>query len=123
MKQRTLEIIAICKGNTSYNKEGFFITNIIDFLSDTCMCDKEYYSENVLERILLDAMYDYLDNCDKHSDFLKTMENVAFHNYSLSMKICMSFRGVQVCNEYGGYINGFSEEYNTIINNLKIVKF
>ena len=109
MTLRTCNIIRACKGDL-YPEIDDRIERVIAYLSDECYCDKEYYTDSTLESILMKAVYDYIDTCDKPSEFIRIMKDGISKDTSLSKRICIAFTLDKVKNN-DGYVNGFKEEY------------
>ena len=110
MTERTVRIILACKGMI-YSDNEDIIDRVRSYMSEECMCPKEYYTEEVLTRIVLNAVYDYIDTCDRPSTFLRLMDGCAMsaiRHVSLLERICYAFEIVQVQGN-GKYINGFKE--------------
>ena len=118
MKERTLEIIIVCKGNTRYDSEVSLVDSVKNYMSDICMCAKEWYTDSQMEEILREAFYDFIDVCDIPSYFLRRLEEVKWINPNLAERICMVFRTTQVLDGYM-YINGFNADYEKIAENLR----
>ena len=74
MKNKTLDIIVICKGRTHYNKENTKFEAVMQYLSENSCTELNLLTERDLVRILRDAFYDYLDTCDKPSNELREFD-------------------------------------------------
>ena len=109
MEQRTCNIIRACKGSL-YTEIDDRIKRVKTYLSKECGCPEEHYTEEIMESIMVDAMYDYIDTCNKPSTFLRMIRNCIEKELSLTEKICIAFTLVQVKND-DKYINGFKEEF------------
>ena len=122
MEDRTLEIIAVCKGRTKYDSELGLVDAVKNYMSDTCACKKEWYTDSKMEEILKEAFYDFIDTCDRPSYFLKRLEEVKWISLKLTDRICMVFQMIQICRAIeNGYqhINGFDENYEKIAKDLR----
>lgn len=109
MTERTVKIILACKGMIYPSNEDM-IDRIRSYMSDECNCPKEDYTEEVITKIVLEAMYDYIDTCDRPSIFLRQMYYWHWNKEaSLLERVCTAFELVQVQGD-GKYINGFKEE-------------
>lgn len=112
MTERTVKIILACKG-AIYSDNEDMIDRVRSYMSDECICPKEYYTEEVMTKIVLEAMYDYIDTCHMPSSFLKSMYHWQYwqtnKEVSLLERICIAFKLVQVHGD-GKYINGFKED-------------
>lgn len=110
MNQRTCNIIMCCKGNTEFAQFGNPVYAIKRYMGEECDYDWRKYSESHILNILLDAVEDYLDTADKPSSFIWSLrQGRKFYNNDAEI-ICSAFRDVSVRNEFGKYVNGFSEE-------------
>lgn len=118
MKKRTLEIIAVCKGHTKYDSELGLVDAVKNYMSATCRCDKKWYTHERMGVILREAFYDFIDVCDKPSCFLRRLEELKWINPHIANRICMVFQNIQVL-KGDMYINGFSTEYEKILENLR----
>lgn len=110
MTQRTCNIIRACKGSL-YPQVKNRVERVKCYLADECWVDAKDYTEEVLEQLLLRALYDYVDSCDKPSGFLWDIFQPIFKYNTLSEQICAAFSLVQVKRKDGTYVNGFKEEY------------
>lgn len=109
--KRTIDIIKICKERNFDS----CVEYVIDYMSKSCKCPKEYYNESIIQNIMFEAMCDYIDNCDKPSSFLRVLKetyDLKFikSNQTFSEAIGIAFQLVQIKNE-NEYINGFNSSY------------
>ncbi len=109
MTQQTCSIIMACK-----HKNDDVDLNPIDrvkrYMSLYCDCPIEFYTNQVMQSIMFEAMCDYMDSCDKPSTFLRILNNqVCDDSLSLAERIALAFVLVQV-RENGHFINGFTPE-------------
>lgn len=118
MEERTLEIIAVCKGNTRYDSNQGLVDAVKNYMSDNCMCEKKWYTDSLMEEILREAFYDFIDVCDRPSYFLRRLEEVKWISPNLSDRICMVFQTTQVLEDHV-YVNGFNADYEKIAENLR----
>ena len=107
MTERTFNIIMACKHRSENT------ANVVDgvkaYMSDECDCPIHHYSECKVSEIMLTAMYDYIDTCDKPSTFLRTLNDVyGKDRLSLGEQIARAFALVRVRNDHG-FVNGFGE--------------
>ncbi len=112
MEQRTCNIIMCCKGHCQLDGSGDTpLESIATYMSHECACQKEDYKGKLMESILLEALFDYLNSADKPGfDLRKLFHQYTFRNPSLSERICTMFQLVRVRNDSLKYVNGFSEE-------------
>lgn len=112
MEQRTCNIIMCCKGHCNLDGAGNSpMEDIATYMSHECACPKKNYKGRLMESILREALFDYIDSVDKPSCDLRNL----FHQYpfadpSLSDRICTMFQLTTVRNNDGSYANGFSDE-------------
>lgn len=122
LKNETMKIIAICKGFTKY-KNGTVNEWLKTFAEEEYLMEKEYLIDEFIEAMLVRAMYDYIDNCDTPSDFLRTFL-IIHQSKPLIESISDTFTEQKVCKidrktYKKTYINGFDERYEEIFNDLK----
>ena len=109
MTKRTCNIIRACKGSL-YPEIESRIERIKTYMSEECCCPKECYRDDVIESILMNAVYDYIDTCDRPSTFLRLMNDCVALHLTLTERICIAFTLVKVRGD-NGYVNGFKEEF------------
>lgn len=122
MEKRTFHLICLSKRKYDKYQSDDPLDRIITYMSNTCSCDKNFYSSGGLNRIMLTAFYDFIDCCDKPSYLLKRWEETErWNNLTNSediLKISKIIIGIFSTTEvYNGekYVNGFTEEmYNNI---------
>ena len=114
MTKETCNIIRACKGSLHKTYEELnYISNVLErikiYLSQEYQNDIQLYTDEQMEKIMYQAMGDYLDTCDKPSEFihLLTLNNTAM---SMAEKIAEAFKWVRVRKEYS-YVNGFKQEF------------
>ena len=112
MKQRTLNIINIVKGNTkylTYDSNTDMIEAIKQYMADECAYKAEWYTDRDMFDILYNAMLDYLDHCDKPSFFMRKLGDVLMRDSTdLPLRIAIALSLVQV-QDVNGYVNGFDD--------------
>lgn len=114
MEQRTCNIIMTCKGNCSYAAIADTLVNAVKiYLGKECDYPWEKYSERMIESVLLEALYDFMNTATRPGYELRQL----FYQYStrnptLSERICTMFQLTQVkeksCGVYQ-YMNGFTD--------------
>lgn len=120
MEDRTLRIIAVCKGGTRYNTTDDIAQDIINYLSEECYCEAKYYTTDVLESILVKAMLDYVDACHRPSSFMRAVyQYMQQPDAILIYAIVAAFRVQQVMRRDGSYCNGFDSDYSLIVEEMK----
>lgn len=109
MTERTYNIIMACKNRKRYAN---CIESVREYIAKECMDPIHYYDENTMSRIMKEAMYDYIDTCDRPSAFFRSMETIfGYENFSVGEKIGRAFVLVRVRNN-DKYVNGFGEWEN-----------
>lgn len=110
MTQRTCNIIRACKGSL-YPEIESKIDRVRTYMSEECDCPLEAYTDTEMENIIVEAMYDYIDTCDRPSSFLRQMRDCIIKDLTLTERICTAFSLVRVRGEHGGYVNGFIADF------------
>ena len=122
MKQQTLDIINICKGNTKYystyneSVNGDIAYGIKAYIADVCGTEVKYINSDELNNILLEAATDLgksLTQKETHIFMQKCLKSFAQDNENFAESICGLFHATQV---YGnkGYVNGFDERLHKL---------
>lgn len=110
MTQRTCNIIRACKGSLYPDVNGE-LNRVKAYMSEECDCPIEDYTESIMEQIIMEAMYDYIDTCDRPSYLLRLVYSAGVsRNLTFVEKVCIAFCLVQVRDD-NGYINGFTEDF------------
>jgi hypothetical protein len=119
LKQRTLNIINILKGNTKYH--GLYdgtdgVEAVKQYMADECKYNVEWYTDADMFEIMYDAMLDYLDHCDKPSFFMEYLKDVMDRRtHDMYYSIALVFRAyTQVCDDDGNYVNGFDDRIHAL---------
>lgn len=110
MTQMTCNIIRACKG-CLYPEIESKIDRVRTYMSEECGCPLEAYTDEEIENIVVDAMYDYIDTCDRPSTFLQQIRECVVEDLTLTERICIAFSLARVKNSEGKYINGFAEAF------------
>ena len=118
MTKETCNIIRACKGslNEDFTKmigKNTCLDRVKIYLSQEYENDIELYTDEQMEKIMYQAMGDYLDTCDKPSAFIYLMANLSDldnHRISIAEQIALAFMWVQVRSKHT-YINGFKQEF------------
>ncbi len=108
MTERTFNIIRACKG-TLYPEIESKIDRVRTYMSEECGCPIEEYTDVEMENIVVEAMYDYIDTCDKPSIFLRQIRDCINKDSTLTERICNAFGVTRVRNAEGKYVNGFAD--------------
>ncbi len=118
LKQRTLNIINILKGNTKYH--GLYdctdgVEAVKQYMADECAYNVEWYTDADMFEIMYDAMLDYLDHCDKPSFFMRRLGDVMGERTDITtIDIAVALALVQVRDKNGNYINGFDDRLHKL---------
>lgn len=112
MEQRTCNIIMCCKGHCNLDGSGnTSLESIAAYMSHECGCPKEDYKGRLMESILEEALFDYLNSANRPgSDLRRLFHPYALHDPSLSERICIMFQLVTVRDSSGQYTNGFTDK-------------
>ena len=118
LKQRTLNIINILKGNTKYHRlyDGVNgIEAIKQYMADECAYNVEWYTDADMFEIVYDAMLDYLDHCNKPSFFMRRLGDVMGECTTITATdIAVALMLTQVKDDNGNYINGFDDRIHKL---------
>ena len=121
MTDKTLKIIAVCKGWGHYTYPTPLET-LVHFFADLYGYPVHFYTYKEVEKIMRRAFYDFIDHCDVPSNFLKQMYEWDFEpDYTLVQRIYGAFSVVPV---YSGcvnpqFVNGFNEQFEKICEELE----
>jgi hypothetical protein len=111
MTRDTYNIIRACKGNF-LTDETSEIKRVKLYMAKVCDTPVERYTDNIISSIMLNALYDYIDTCDRPSAFLRSMySQVGDTPKTLAERIAIAFQLVRIKNENGEYVNGFKPEF------------
>lgn len=109
MNKRTFDIIMACKEETT--KHYTKLDNVIEFLSKECGTPKEEYTSDVINRILFEALCDFIDTCDRPSAFIRIYKNIINGEHKdFADRLCTAFSLVRIRDD-GMYVNGFKAEF------------
>ncbi len=119
MTQRTCNIIMCCKGNChlpeAENKTA--LEAVAAYMSKECICPIETYKGRLLEGIMKEAMFDYMNSADRPGCDLRQL--FCWHGIgvepSMSERIANMLSLVQVRDREAPdkplyYVNGFTHE-------------
>lgn len=111
MTQRTCDIIMACKGNMGLSIIQYSaIERVKRYLSWLCKCPLETYSSQIMEKIISEALFDYVDTCDKPSAILRRITDITPEPLSIAEKIAIAFVLEDVSAGINEYMNGFTKE-------------
>lgn len=117
MKQRTLNIIYICKGHTKYwNGVKTYYDAIRNYMADECDYQAEWYTDSDISNILYEAIKDYFDYCDKPSFLMFCLKDVMDRcNCDIYHAIPIVFSAyTQIKDDNGNYVNGFDDRIHKL---------
>ena len=105
MTERTYKIIMACKQHESGDCVDAVKALLVDqYKNDPAFCGQQPISINMIE-----AMYDYLDTCDRPSAFLRDLADIYQSEYlSIGERIGRAFMLVRV-KRGDQYVNGFGK--------------
>ena len=114
MEQRTCNIIMTCKGNCGYAAMADTLVDAVKiYLGKECDYPWEKYSERMIESILLEALYDFMNTATRPGyELRQPFYQYPTHNPTLSERICTMFQLTQVKKKSNGvyqYMNGFTD--------------
>lgn len=114
MTQQTCNIILACKGSLD-DELNMLSTNALErvklYLAKEYDNDTDLYTLDQMEKIMYQAMGDYLDTCDRPSNFIFFMANLSDrHRMTIAEQIAETFKWVRVRNGHT-YVNGFKQEF------------
>ncbi len=112
MEQRTCNIIMCCKGHCNLDgADNTPMGDIAAYMSHECACPKEDYKGWLMERILQEALFDYMASADKPGfEMRQLFQTYALRDPSLSERIITLFQLATVRNDGGSYTNGFTDK-------------
>lgn len=119
MEQRTCNIIRCCKGGCQLpaGKDQDRLTAVAAYMSDECACPIGDYKGRLLEQIMKEAMFDYLNTADKPGNELRRLFDIPGlgPEPSMSERIASMFALCQVLEAKDpknpkelSYVNGFT---------------
>lgn len=112
MNQRTCNIIMCCKGHCKLpgGETGGHLNAIAAYMADECGCPIEDYQGLLLENIMQEALFDYMNSAKRPgSDLRNLFCRTHAHEPSICERIATLFSLVQVM-DGGTYMNGFTRE-------------
>ena len=116
MEKRTANIILVCKGHHNFGDELTLKQAVAHYMSKTCVCPLEVYTDKLLRSIVYEAFMDYMSSCTYPREILYHIKE-ALYWCDWSPKedvddITAILTGFQLCQvrDENGFVNGFSEE-------------
>lgn len=115
MTQRTCNIIMTCKGVCKYAEEADSLVDAVKmYLGRECDYPWEKYSDRMIESVILEALYDFMDTASHPGYELRQLfYQYATYNPSIAERICTMFQLTQVKERIGEIhvcTNGFSQK-------------
>lgn len=113
MEQRTCNIIMCCKGNCALpgTEDATRLEAVAAYMGKECDYPPENYNGEMIEKIMANALCDYLDTADKPgADMHRLFDRpVIGREPSMSERIASVFALADVRDGNGKYVNGFTE--------------
>lgn len=108
MTERTYKIIMACKQNES----GDRMDAVKALLVEQDRSNPIFCGQGTMSSVMIEAMYDYLDTCDRPSAFLRDLADIHQSEYlSIGERIGRAFMLVRV-KRGDQYVNGFGKWTN-----------
>lgn len=119
MSQRTCNIIRCCKGSCMLpaGKDKSRLRAVAAYMSDECACPVDDYKGRLLEQVMMEAMFDYLDHADRPGNELRRLFDVPGMGPepTMSERIASMFALAQIMDSKNksdpkelSYVNGFT---------------
>jgi len=70
MEKRTANIIMVCKGHHNFGDDLTLKQAVAHYMSKTCACPVEHYTDRALRAIVWEAFMDFMDTCTSPRGFL-----------------------------------------------------
>ena len=116
MEQRSCNLIMVCKGHCDFFETAATLTDAVRIFSSLdCGIPIEAYTDQVVTRLILEALYDFINTAQNPAGILRTIfSHLPLDNSPLSLAegICGMFQALRVKND-NGFVNGFSEKLIT----------
>lgn len=116
MDKRTANIILACKGHHNFGDDLTLKQAVAHYMSKTCACPVEHYTDRVLRGIVWEAFMDFMNTCDNPREFLYDIKEARYwcdwsprEDVDDITAILIAFQLCQVRDD-NGYVNGFTEE-------------
>ena len=136
LSELTSKIIMICKHQSIYTDGETHLDNIKQFMSDRSGMELKYFSDDIMDSIITEAVLNYIECCDNPRffmwQFFDSKKRESNYKYFLSVTqkenfempsdfelFCRIFSGLQVREPVEGgynYINGFTHENTQFVN-------
>ena len=121
MDKRTFNIIMVCKGNHNFGKDLSLKQAVAHYMSKTCACPAETYTDLCLRGIIWEAFMDFMSTCTNPRGFLYHLKEARYwcdwsprENIDDITAMLIAFQLCRVCEKADDgsyhYINGFTEE-------------
>ena len=109
----------VCKGHHNFGDDLTLKQAVVHYMSKTCACPAEYYTDRLLRNIVWEALMDFMNTCTCPCGFLYDLKEALYWcDGSLRdgvddiTAILIAFQLCQV-RDSNGYVNGFSAELLT----------
>lgn len=116
MEKRTANIIMVCKGHHNFGQDLTLKQAVAHYMSKTCDCPLEVYTDKALRGIVFEAFMDYMSSCTYPREILYHIKEARYWcDWSLKEDvddITAILIGFQLCQvrDGNGYVNGFTDE-------------
>lgn len=124
MKQSTANVIGICKEISCKYCSASIRRNVAGLMANEAVLwgankvTADHYTDEEIDTYIKNAFLDFVKTADSHSMIVNATFFNSINNRSSEIdKIIWAFKNVQVKNENGEYINGFTKE---IVDQLEI---
>lgn len=116
MEKRTANIIMVCKGHHNFGENLTLKQAVAHYMSKTCDCPIEVYTDQVLRGIVYEAFADYMSSCSFPREILHTIREALYWCDWTPREgvddITAVLIGFQLCQvkDKTEYINGFNKD-------------
>lgn len=116
MDKRTSNIIMVCKGHHNFGDDLTLKQVVAHYMSKTCDCPVETYTDRVLRSIVWEAFMDFMNTCTSPRGFLYKIKEALYwcdwtprENIDDITAVLIAFQLCRVRDD-NGYVNGFTDE-------------
>ena len=116
MEKRTFNIIMVCKGHHNFGDNLTLKQAVAHYMSKTCGCPVETYTDRVLRGIVWEAFMDFMNTCTSPRGFLYHFKEARYwcdwtprEGVDEITAMLIAFQLCRVRDD-NGYVNGFTEE-------------
>ncbi|MCM1215387.1 MAG: hypothetical protein NC548_12815 [Lachnospiraceae bacterium] len=113
MNQRTCNIIMCCKNHCQLDG-GINVAPleaVATYMAHECACPKEDYKGHLMESIMSEALFDYMNCADRPGFELRQLfHQSVLREPTICERIATMFQLTGVRGKNGEYVNGFTKE-------------